>query len=403
MPAEPAAARVAIHGACAALCFFAACSAPRADANPMFAFDSDTASPAYGTTDVLHIDRALLRALVKHPPADEEWSRIFAVFTAADAASARDALPVLGRYQVTDDRLRFTFRFPPVPGQPYYARFDESALRIHAGLTESAADAALPDTTFVVPSTGASRTTTVTAVYPSADVVPVNLLRIYVHFSAPMRMGEAYRRVRVLDEGGNVVADAFLVVDQELWDPERRRLTLLFDPGRIKRGLRPHEEAGLPLRERGSYTLIIDGDWPDANGAPLRNGHEKQFRVVAADRASPRPAEWTVRAPSAGTRTPLTIDFPESLDHALLERVLVVKDNRDRVVAGNVAIEASETRWSFIPDAVWQPQNYRIEIGTELEDLAGNNLRRLFDRTHDGDNVPADSLRVNIPFVVRPD
>ena len=38
---------------------------------------------------------------------------------------------------------------------------------------------------------------------------------------------------------GQAVADPFLELDEELWSTDGRRFTLLFDPGRIKRGLKP--------------------------------------------------------------------------------------------------------------------------------------------------------------------
>jgi hypothetical protein len=50
-----------------------------------------------------------------------------------------------------------------------------------------------------------------------------------------MSRGEAYRRVHLLDATGRPINLAFLEIEQELWDPEGRRLTLLFDPGRVKR------------------------------------------------------------------------------------------------------------------------------------------------------------------------
>ena len=72
--------------------------------------------------------------------------------------------------------------------------------------------------------TGGS-TTLVTAVYPSAQVLPENLLRFYIHFSAPMSRGEAYRHVRLLDAAGKAVDLPFLELDQELWDPDGKRFT----------------------------------------------------------------------------------------------------------------------------------------------------------------------------------
>ena len=136
---------------------------------------------------------------------------------------------------------------------------------------------------------------------------------MYVHFSAPMSVGEAYQHVRLRNASGDVVPDAILEVLEELWDPERRRLTLLFDPGRIKRDLEPNLTLGLPLRDGESYVLEIDEGWRDGSGRPLAEGFSKTFSVEAVDRASPDTDTWVVRAPAAGSRDPLAIVFPEPL------------------------------------------------------------------------------------------
>jgi hypothetical protein len=304
---------------------------------------------------------------------------------------------VLGTYEVRRDRLRFTPRFRPMPGQSYRIRFNGPALPIPVS-------SAVVDTTIEMPRvTGQSAH--VVAVYPSADHVPMNLLRLYVHFSAPMSTGSAYQRIRVLDESGNKVEDAFLVIanEQELWDPEHRRLTMLFDPGRIKRNLRPHEEVGLPLREGRSYTLEIDSTWPDANGNPMASTYRKRFSVGPADRELPRVHDWRITAPiRAGTRLPLLITFPESLDHALLLRLLQVKTFSGDVVSGNSVTGPGEQTWSFVPTAPWRAGDYLIEINTDLEDLAGNNLRDVFDVDRNAAGQRATSAeRVSLPLTVR--
>src|SRR5205809_756454 len=117
---------------------------------------------------------------------------------------------------------------------------------------------------FAIPAPPRSEPTKVTAVYPSADTLPDNQLRFYLHFSAPMSRGEAYSRVKLLKEDGQPVSFPFLELDEELWDKSGKRLTLLFHPGRVKRGLKPREEFG-PIMESGhKYTLVIDKGWLDA-------------------------------------------------------------------------------------------------------------------------------------------
>src|SRR5438105_1654786 len=79
-----------------------------------------------------------------------------------------------------------------------------------------------------------------------------------------MGRGAAYHHIRLLDATGRPVDAPFLELEEELWSNDGMRFTLLFDPGRIKRGLKPREELGPVLGAGKSYTLVIDGAWPDA-------------------------------------------------------------------------------------------------------------------------------------------
>jgi hypothetical protein len=130
--------------------------------------------------------------------------------------------------------------------------------------------------------------TRVGRVYPSADVLPSNLLRFYIYFSAPMSQGEAGRRMRLLDEAGKPLVGVFLP-SEELWDPQFQRLTMTLDPGRIKRGLTSNQAMGPPIAEGKRYTLVIDPDWPDARNVPMIEGFRKSFRGGPAERSKPDP------------------------------------------------------------------------------------------------------------------
>jgi hypothetical protein len=154
-------------------------------------------------------------------------------------------------------------------------------------------------------------------------------------------------------------------------------MTVFFDPGRIKRDLVPHEALGLPLRTGRSYSFVVDNAWPDATGRPLVAAYVKRFYVSAMDRTLPTTASWRVATPARGTRAALIVDFPEPLDRALAARMLAVKRGATRV-DGVVSVEANEKRWTFAPAEPWRDEDYLIEVDTELEDVAGNNLRHLF-------------------------
>ena len=135
------------------------------------------------------------------------------------------------------------------------------------------------------------------AVEPALDVVPRNLLRFSVRFSHPMSEGWAARCDPPGAVDGAVVPGVFLAMDPELWDAGRRRLTVLLDPARIKRGLAPHREAGYPLAEGEEVRLVVDEAFPDAEGRGLVAAAGATFRVGPDLRGRVRPGSWAVSAP----------------------------------------------------------------------------------------------------------
>jgi len=313
-----------------------------------------------------------LASLARNPPDSARWRQVFRVWPVFAAAADGEAIPpMLGRYEIDEDGVRFIPRFPLEPGLGYRARFDGPALvpgwpLLHLEVT--------------LPPAPVAPTTRVTGIYPSAEQVPENLLKFYITFSQSMRRGHAYQNAQLLDEDGRPLTRALLTLDEELWDPARRRLTLFLDPGRIKRGLRPHAELGAPLREAGRIRLVVDAAMPDENGVPLRQGAEKEYRVGPADRSQPDPGQWHIAPPAVGSRDPFVITFPEPLDAALLRDALVVTTTEGHVLEGQIEIDDGERRWQFVPQVPWHAIAYRLEISTILEDLAGNNLRKKFDR-----------------------
>jgi hypothetical protein len=285
----------------------------------------------------------------------------------------KDVPALLGEYTVKDDALTFKPRFPLQRGVRYRAAVHPDKLP-----DDDAKKYAAVEETFLLEKPRTAPTV-VEHVYPSADKLPENLLRFYFHFSAPMRRGEVYKHIRLLDAAGKPVESPFLELDQELWDEAGQRFTLLIDPGRIKRGLKPREDVGPALEQGKSYTLEIARDWLDADGEPLKEGYRKKFSVVAPDETQPDPKKWKLQAPPAGKAEALVVTFPKPLDHGMLERVLHVTDGRGRKVEGTVEVTAGETRWRFTPKEAWRAGAYDLVVDTALEDPAGNSIARPFE------------------------
>ncbi|MBI3207821.1 MAG: hypothetical protein HYZ37_02845 [Candidatus Solibacter usitatus] len=271
-----------------------------------------------------------------------------------------------GTYETSGDVLYFRPRFPLQPGLSYRASYQPPA-------------GAPVEALFTIPKISLTPSARVTGINPTKSVLPANLLKLYLHFSAPMSRGEAWRRIHLVDDAGKEVSLPFLEIEEELWDREGRRLTVLFDPGRIKRGLVPHNEAGPALIPGRHYEIVVDAAWPDASGTPMMSEHRKKFLVADADRTPPRIEEWRVDAPAAGGRAPLQLGFPESLDAALLQRLISVVDPSGAVVGGDAAVAKEETQWLFTPDQPWKAGSYKLRIGMTIEDLAGNRIDRAFD------------------------
>jgi hypothetical protein len=279
--------------------------------------------------------------------------------------------PTAGRFDVDDDGVWFIPRFPFIAGTSYslLVQTDEH----HAVGPEL--------WTIERPARVGAPTTDVVEIYPSADVVPLNLLKLYVHFSAPMSEGWALRAVRVRRaDTGAQLEGVFLPMEPELWDPGHRRLTLLLDPGRIKRGLVPHEEAGYPLVEGVPIVVSIDLEFRDAAGRPLRAAFERRYEVGPAVRTRVDPAHWEWETPAAGAVDPLVVAFDRPLDQALLEHCLEVFDGSGAPVPGQHVTGRSERTWRFEPESPWRAGPYALRVDPVLEDLAGNSVVRVFDR-----------------------
>jgi len=272
---------------------------------------------------------------------------------------------VLGAHSMDAEGLHFQPRFPLVAGVRYTARLNLG-------------DGAILDHGFVV---GAPEgpPPTVVAVFPSGATLPENALRLYVHFSQAMETRDAQRHVHLLDEAGSEVPLAFVEIEHGLWDPQQTRLTLLFHPGRVKRGIAPGERLGAPLRAGRHNRLVVDSDMSDAAGRRLAQPFEKTFTAMAADRASPRADAMRVHAPGEPTDR-LVVDLPEPLDEALLQRLIWVEDAQGSRVEGTPDVGDGETRWSFRPRNDWAPGEYAVRVHPALEDRAGNRFDRLFDR-----------------------
>jgi hypothetical protein len=362
----------------AALFFFAACR-ESAEGPTRIVLNTGTDKTTIDVVDVAAPQLAALRDTTTR----EAWAQVFRV------AVAPDQPPMLGDYRVEATRIRFAPMFPFDPGRRYHVTFAP------AGASPITATVGLP-------ATHTTPTTMVAQVYPSGDVIPENQLRLYVHFSAPMGRKGGLEYIHLLDDRGQEVNDPFLPLDAEFWNDDRTRYTVFFDPGRQKRGIPVIEEMGRSLTEGKSYTLVIDAEWRDGNGLPLKEPYRRTFKVGPPDERPLDQTAWQVQPPTAGTRAPLMVAFPEPLDRGLLLRALGVEGADGRPIGGEVSVGRNEATWSFTPKEFWKAGSHHIVAFGMLEDLAGNRIGRAFEVDRfDRSDRSAEPEKTLIPFQIR--
>jgi hypothetical protein len=324
----------------------------------------------------------------------EQWQKLLSVYVDQGEVAAQLFLPaMLGSYVTSDGSVRFLPQFPLQRGVRYRAVFRPQ------NLPGGGSDKPVVST-FALAMAALPATTCVTQIFPTADVLPENVLKFYVHFSAPMSRGQIYDHIQLREAEGRPVELPFLQIDEELWDTDMRRLTLFIDPGRIKRGVLPLEEVGPALEAGKQYDLIIKRAWHDAAGTPLKADFTKHFTVGPPQRSAIDPAEWKISAPKAKSREPLAVQFGRPMDHALAHRLIQVVRDSAKGVPGTKALVDEEQRWLFTPESPWEAGRYALSVATHIEDLAGNNIGKPFEvDLFEGVQRLTNSV-VKLPFTV---
>jgi hypothetical protein len=366
---------------------------PRSDPELRFQFSE---SGSDDRTVVAGLSAAVIDAIRDRSLTPEEWAAILRV-TVVPEGDGHAGLPaVAGTYAVSGRDITFKPMFGFDRGRRYRAEFAPSAL------PNGVADSGPVVVEAESPKRERLPTTVVDRVYPTADAVPENQLRLYIHFSAPMGLKGGLDYIRLLDDRGKEVKDPFLPLDTEFWNSDRTRFTVFFDPGRVKRGILPNKELGRSLTEGRPYTLVVSRDWRDGEGLPLKDDFRRTFRVGPPDEQPLDQRTWRIAQPRPGTRDPLAVVFSEPLDHGLLLRALGVSSAAGAPVEGDAAIDPGETGWTFTPREPWKGGEYRLRILSFLEDLAGNRIGRAFevDEFERADRQP-EPEEFNISFVVR--
>ncbi len=277
---------------------------------------------------------------------------------------------MLGDFEVQKHAIKFT---PPVPfkrGLAFEVKYN--------GITIDR---------FAIDKKSSESAPALTNIYPTTDTVPENLLKIHLEFSEPMSELHSSNYVSLLNESGDTLDHIFLRLDPELWNYDHTMLTLWLEPGRIKKSLLPNVLDGIPIEEGNHYTIAISDQWKSAQGVSLQNPVHKHINVTSRDENMPSVDDWKIESPDFSTLEPLSIYFHEALDYTSVLGSFNVVDSRGVKIDGSYNIFPGETGLAFIPDLKWNAGPYTIHIDGSVEDLAANNLNRLFDRDLEKDST----------------
>ena len=314
------------------------------------------------------------------------WEEVFQV-----SVPGAGGVAIAGAYRVTSDAVEMVPKFSLDPGREYLVTINVVSLRPPRETPRF-------ESRVRVPSSVATPSTRVTAIYPSSSVWPENTLRFYLHFSAPMSGTSAIGHVRLVDDSGAEVREALLEVDVDLWNSEYTRRTVFFDPGRVKRGIRPNKELGRALIAGRKYAIVVSTSWRDAQGQPLAQEFRHAFTASAPVEAPLDPAAWSIASPPQGTRDPVVVRFPWSLDEGLLHRALGVSDTAGRPMDGAISVGTDQTSWTFTPGSPWRAVPHSLVVLTLLEDPAGNKVGQAFEFEMFKAPKAAEAERVALPF-----
>src|SRR5687768_4807566 len=180
------AATATLLGATVVAAAIVACAEQRTGGVGAVTVSTATAGPQH-SVEVVGVDPASLRSVERLAGTDSTWPRLVAVYVDGPAGGARDTTssrtetpPVIGRYLVSENGIRFEPQFPFASGVAYRVEVDTARLASGDRRGPPALGADRLVHRFELPAVVKTPETRVVAVHPSAARLPSNLLRWYV-------------------------------------------------------------------------------------------------------------------------------------------------------------------------------------------------------------------------------
>lgn len=308
--------------------------------SPRFSFTTDSITVSNSTADV-----------------ENSFQLYWGELTQAEISTQKS---ILGKTQNDSDGLAF---YPIVPLQyetPYTAVLNGKSIH------------------FTIPRKYDKAALAIVAIHPKTNQVPTNLLKLYIQFSTAVNPINIYKHISLEDSNGNPISRAILPLNSPLLSDDGKTLTLWLEPGRQKRDLGPNTRLGKVLETHQEYHLVINSNLKGQDGSTMQEPFIHSFTTIEADRQQPQVANWNITTPSKGEKHAVTIAFNEVLDYGSLYNSFGVYDSHGMLLSG--AFEYTDTYVKFTPSAIWKQGEYTITFNKRIEDTAGNNLERPFDR-----------------------
>ncbi len=320
-------------------------------------------SAKYGEVKTTQLTPQIIERIENLSLNKKQWASLFHLKTQPTNP------PVIGDYDIIEGQIVFIPRFLPDPSLAYIVSFSFETLNKLLG--KEVGNGTFKETvTFTAPS---STNPNILSLSPEQDELPQNILRIYIHFSSPMSFQNPYDFISIIDQEGKEVFEPFVIVPQGLWNIDRTRLTLLFHPGRIKRGVGPNMTEGDILHVGDTYQLKISNKWKGSNGKRLKEAFTKTFTVGDAINEKIDYKNWKL----ATDKGRLTIKTKHPLDQALAKRMLLI-----RAKDGTLLNSYVEFNNSYKITVCWkkhQGKELELVIDPRLEDVCGNTPLNAFD------------------------
>ncbi len=323
--------------------------------------EQDYTLPEFGTISLCDLSKQEVEQLNT-----DSLSNYLKLYVGSEIPPDNETPHIIGAYLIKENRLLFKPRFTLLPNVNYtvsYFSFERAEWEFKEFR--------------VTPFHGEQPR--VTSVFPGTESIPQNTLRFYLYFDQPMGQSNPYEFIKLENDQGENIEDAFVEITSGLWNSERTRLTVFIHPGRVKRMVGPNLKQG-PVFEKGkSYRLILSSEFASSYGITMSNDWVKTFSIDAPVYEKINIANWYVIPPEIGTTNPLVIQTTSHLDEAIAQRMIQVKSGNS-ILDGKVQFTESKRQLIFTPSKIWVSGNYDLIIPSTIEDVCGNTVHYIFDK-----------------------